>query len=200
MKLARALALATLGCALLVPVTASVAQSASLPNRATTTDTTGDIVFVRVAGDQVLPGGAAKKRTMGDIRTVQVTHTKTAIRVFIKYVELNRVGVDHFHVVQFRTPTRSYEVDLYATTRAWRGDPALYTASGSSPRCTLAWKLDYDLNTALISVPRSCVGNPTWIRAGAGMSNTYGDKRYADDGLTAQPAGRTLTLGPRLYS
>lgn len=199
MKIARALVLVALGCALVAPLaTASAAGTATLPNRATTTDTTGDVAYVRVIDDQVLPGGVAKNRAMGDIRTVQVTHAAT-VRVLIKYVELNRVGRDHFHVVQLRTPRRSYEVDLYATTGRWRGDPTLYTANGTSPRCTLAWKIDYTANTAVISVPRRCIGSPTWIRAGAGMSNTYGDKRYADDGLTYRSATSSLTLGPKLY-
>lgn len=201
MKVARALVLLALGSTLLTPTsTASAADAAPLPNRATTTDTTGDVTYVRRVGDQVLPGGAAKNRAMGDIRTVQVTHTATTVRVLIKYVELNRVGSDHFHVAQIRTPQRSYEVDLYATTGHWRGDPTLYRANGTSPRCTLSWRIDYAANTTTITVPRSCLGNPAWIRAGAAMSNTYGDKRFADDGLTYRPAASTLVLGPRLYS
>lgn len=201
MKVARALTLVALASTLIVPVNvATAAESVTKPNRATTTDTKADVSYVRVVDDEVLPGGPAKGRSMGDIRTVQVAHTASTVRVLIKYVELNRIGVDHFHVVQLQTPKRRYQVDLYATARAWRGDPTLYAANGTGPRCSLSWKIDYVANTALIVVPRSCIGRPAWIRAGAAMANTYGDKRYADDGLTFKPAANSLVLGPKLYS
>lgn len=201
MKSARALALLALGSALLVPISSATAsESVTRPSRATTTDAKGDVTYVRILeGDVVEPGGPAPTRKMGDIRTVQIKHASTSVRVLIRYVELNRVGTDHLHVTQIRTPRRTYEIDLYASTRAWRGTPLIYTTGSTAPKCALSWKLDYDLNTALIVIPRKCLGYPTWIRGGGGMSNTYGPKRFADDGLTAAPAGSSLVLGPRLY-
>lgn len=201
MKSARALALLALGTALLVPISSATATEAvTRPNRATTTDARGDVTYVRILdGDVVQPGGPAPTRTMGDIRTVQIKHASTTVRVLIKYVQLNRVGRDHLHVTQIRTPRRTYEVDLYATTGAWRGKPMMYTTAGTAPKCALSWKIDYDLNTALIVIPRKCLGYPTWIQGGGGMSNSYGQKRFADDGLTARPASGALVLGPRLY-
>jgi hypothetical protein len=63
----------------------------------------------------------------------------------------------------------------------------------------MTWKIDHQAKTVQIVISRSCLGNPAWIRAGAGMTNTYGENRYDDDGLTAAPAGQDLVLGPKLY-
>lgn len=197
MNVARSLVVLAITAACLVPANADA--TVGRPTTATTTDTTHDVTYEIVNGDQVQPGGAAPQRAMGDLHVVKVTQSRTAVRFDTTFVELNRVGTDHLHVYQIKTPRQTYVVDLYATTGAWGGSAAIFGLNGSAPKCKMAWKINYTANTVMLSVPRSCLGNPAWIQAGAGMTSAYGHKRYADDGLTADPAGNNLTLGPKLY-
>lgn len=202
MKSSRVMLLLALVAALaLAGGTATAVTSATKPSGSTTYDRSGDVYFTTtVAGMVPVPGGKATKQRNGDIRTVRVKHTATQVRVRLRYVELAKSGTQHLHVVQLTTSKkRSYEVDLYAGPGAWRGVGELVTGSGATKRCALKWNLDYKANTALIVVPRSCIGKPGWIRAGAGTTSMSGDTRYADDGLTAKKPGQALVLGPKLY-
>ncbi|MET3961702.1 hypothetical protein ABIE44_001636 [Marmoricola sp. OAE513] len=202
MKSSRAVVLLALVAALaLTGGTAGAATSTKKPSGATTYDKAGDVYFTTtVAGSLQVPGGKATKQRNGDIRTVRVKHTATQVRVRLRYVELARSGTQHLHVVQLTTSKKkAYEVDLYAGPGAWRGVGELVDARGASKRCALKWDLDYRANTALIVVPRSCIGRPGWIRAGAGTTSMSGDTRYADDGLSARKPGSVLALGPKLY-
>lgn len=194
MKL-RPAALAALTFVLAVPVVATAAP-APLPSRATTTDVAGD---VRVIGPNGV-GAKAPTRRMGDVRTVQITHTRTAVKLRMTYVALGRVGTDHLHVFAIRTPRRSYEVQVYATAGSWKGTPVLFARNGATPRCAISRNIDYPRRTITVSVPRKCLGTPRWIQAGGGMSASYNGARYADDGLTAKPPASTLVLGPKLYA
>lgn len=199
MKHARLLAVLTLVAALVTPM-ASANGAPGKPHTATTTDATGDVRFVTFRdGDTITGRGTAPRRTQGDVRTVRVEHTGSVVRVSLRYVELTRTGTDHQHVAQIKTPKREVVVAVAAKPGSWNGTASIFTSTGSRMKCALTWKLDYQANTALIVVPRTCLGNPTWIRAGAGMSNTAGQTRYGDDGLTAGTPGNGLRLGPQLF-
>jgi hypothetical protein len=199
MNVLRPLVLIALAAALAVPAgTAGATTPPAHPDTATTTDAVGDVTSVRTVGD-VIVSSPAPKHANGDIKTVKVTHTATSVRILTRFVDLGRIGSEHVHYYRIKTPTRSYEVGLIAKPGAWRGKATL-RRSGKAAACAMSWKIDYDLNSVLLVVPRRCVGTPTWIRAGAGTFTVYGDTQYEDDGRSSTPTQGALVLGPRLYS
>lgn len=193
MKLVRTIVVLTVGAVLALPTAAHADTSPSV-------DAHGDVQSIPIDGDDTASPAAAPNRAQGDITGVKVTHATNTVRVLVRFRELNRTGPLHSHQFLFKTATRKRWVSLDAGTGHWAGKPTTYNGSGTKVRCAVSRTIDYNKNTVLVVVPRSCLGKPRWVRAGAGTITTYSDKLYYDDGFA--PNGSfddELVLGPRVY-
>lgn len=144
---------------------------------------------------------AAPTVTNGDVLRTVFNHAERRVSLRITYADLRRVGQfrsDSVRVVTDEGARR--EVSVFAGPGTWRGQADMVRPSGRPVDCDVAHKIDYDRNVVTISFPRTCVGNPLWVRLGMGAVWMDGESRaYADD---AQIDGRinpeTLKLSPRL--
>jgi hypothetical protein len=70
-------------------------------------------------------------------------------------------------------------------------------------RCPgLRTKRDVGRDTLLLSVPRSCLGNPRWVRAGVVLYTPHPDVDHmrVDDGFSDRTRLTHLSTSRRLYS
>jgi hypothetical protein len=63
--------------------------------------------------------------------------------------------------------------------------------------------IDYGTATVTVSIPRSCLRYPGWVRMGA-WAESWDDATatdYTDDALSGPPTQRpdTMTLSPKIY-
>lgn len=193
MKLARTIVVLTVSALLALPTAAHADSS-------THVDTSSDVQSLPIDGTDTTSPTAVPDRTQGDITSVRVTHATNTVRVLLHFRELNRSGPIQSHQFLFKTATRKRWVSLDAGPGHWGGKPTTYNGSGTKVRCAVSRTINYDKNTVLVVVPRSCLGKPRWVRAGAGSITTDSDKMYYDDGFAATGSfADELVLGPRVY-
>lgn len=149
-------------------------------------DPTGDVAkFTHTDDDQEVveqsPGTAN-----GAITRVRYTHDDRAVIVFAKYRALARSGnvrLDFARIVTSAGWKR--DVTIIAGAGWWGGDATLSRPDGTAEDCTLTHKLDYDDESVTVGIPRGCLGNPGWVRAGLGSIWMNEDITYVDEALTS---------------
>ena len=155
---------AVTGLALLA-VTATVAPAQAA--RLRTSDGAAD-VWVR--GDDGVFAEAGSVANV-DVLGSAVRHTATFVHGSARYATLER-GEDRFVLpVRLRTSAgTSYEVRIVATKEQNGGILTLIRGTADGPvrvPCRGTDHLiDYDEEITAFSVPRRCLGNPTWVRYG----------------------------------
>lgn len=196
MKLARtAVAVAAAALVVLVP---SAANAASLLR----TDTVGDVQTVTLddqgnfSGDPVV----VPTRTIGDITKTRITHSTTTVRVEMYYRALPKAGFINVHQFRFVTDELEREVSVVAGKGNWAGQSTMYTKAGNEYPCsTLRHLVDYTNKRVIVNVPRSCLSNPKFVKAGVGFAAFSGDTMWFDDGQVNAGNGDTLTLSPGVF-
>lgn len=191
MKLIRCVAVLAATALLALPTAAHADSAVGL-------DAKGDVQYVTSADTSTAV--AAPDRTQGDISAVKITHGANKVRVLLRFRELNRAGFIE-HDFYFRTASRVRTLSVESETGSWSGRATMRNGRGTKVRCNLTRTIDYSANTVLVVVPRTCLGDPRWVRVGAGTISTYdGSKIFYDDGgRPAGPLGDNLTLSPRVY-
>lgn len=140
-----------------------------------------------------------------DVLRVVTTHTTDRVKVYARYAEMTSGGL---RVHQFRVYTN--EGVRRRLTVVLDDGRVVYNQldrdSGSKVACAgLRRSIDYGANTVALSIPRSCLSNPRWVRVGFGSmiirdvnDATRGYK--SDDALRSGLSASTsdLVLGPRL--
>jgi len=138
--------------------------------------------------------------TEGDVRRVTVAHTSGRLVVKLKYAELSRTR--WFGVTLVRTSSgKLFEVDLVASKNlGWQGKLTVAAGNGSEIACSGAdRKVDYAVNTVRISVPRSCLGDPRWVKVGVAHVRFVSQSRIFGDDAFSSNVGDNLTFTRRLY-
>jgi hypothetical protein len=176
--------------ALALPLVPSAAEA----NRYTHVDATGDVVQ-STNGSGFTP---ASDRVVGDIAYTTITHKRRNVLMRIQYRDLVPDTEINGHLFTIKTPSMRRDVTLVATKGAYGGRAFMSKPSGKKVTCHVKRTIDYTINRATVKVPRSCLGNPRWVKVGmAGVFLTglgSSDVQYIDD---AQTAG-TLGTGPKL--
>lgn len=160
-------------------------------------DATADVVSVTGASETMAP---APERTNGDIAYSKVNHRARKVVLTLRYRDLEGVGLQS-HFFSIRTPTFTRDVYVVAASGFWGGKAFMQTPRGKRVRCHLAKKIDYTTNTVTVSVPRTCLDKPRWVKvamAQVSFDSVESETIYADD---ARVSGRLLSrpvYGPRV--
>lgn len=174
-----------LSAAALLLFVAPAASAASL-----TIKDGGDDVWV--AGTDGQPDVRTQQVAEADIRRAVVRHGARVVVVRAKFADLTRKGAGLDLVAEIRTDegvrrgvellTNNYTNDPAAreTIRMWKG-------VDQPVRCAVQHKVDYSLNTMSVTVPRTCLGGPTWVQVrihnawlGDGYKHAYVDNPHND--------------------
>jgi hypothetical protein len=176
--------------------------------RHSVSDASGDVVVGGLGKDPEAVS-AAPRNAITDILHVTIDHGVEAVTFEVVFKDLRpRQYLDLTAYV--RTDSTGSRLPAQATALAYRGESSvdLYVADGS--RCaTAAVALDFDINTLIMTVPRSCLDKPRWVEAEV-IAATMRYEAAPDDPSAdavwedhACRTGRTRTAGaeasPRLY-
>lgn len=179
--------------AVLAPTTASAEQWVHR-------DATGDVVEVGFDPEtEQETETPAPDDTTTDVRWVKVTHAARQLRVAMRVEDVARgprLAVLHlrtshgrrFEVARMRAPESSF----YAITR---GDGRFVRCAGKSS------SMDVVTDLVSLTVPRHCLGDPDWVRVGAGyvtFSADMLDDVRADDALR-RGVRDMLRMGPEVH-
>jgi hypothetical protein len=176
----------------------ALAPTAAHADRHTHPDPAGDVVSTAGEAGTTTP---QPTRTNGDIVSSTVIHKGRRVVLQLQYVDLAPSPETHAHAFVLRTPSMRREIDLVATDSVWGGRVFMIKPGGTKVRCHVRKKLDYEANTATVAVPRSCLGNPRWVRVGMANVTFTGfdaaDTQYIDD-AQATGIGTRPVLGPKV--
>jgi hypothetical protein len=140
----------------------------------------------------------------GDVTRAMIDHRYRRVVLKLRYAELERRGF-RFEIALLSTSGGGHFVVFLDTAKelGWQGRASLADLSnlrqGERPCRGLWHEVDYRQNTVKLSVPRRCLDDPRWIRAGIG-GNAIVDPSdlYVDDALSNTYGGR-LAMTRRLY-
>lgn len=152
------------------------------------TDPAGDVLALDFPDPHSAPVETPQPdRTTGDITRVRVQHS--ARKVVLVLAMRQALAPDGWGIVgTVKTERRTYAVRWIRDSRTRKlwlvknpdGNDVVVACRG------LAKKVDNRAGTVRFSVPRSCLGNPRWVRANLSVYDYDGPTRtYADDGLDA---------------
>ena len=175
--------------ALLLPATAHA-------DKAVHRDAVGDVVSVDES-EEITPAPDQKR---GDVTRTVANHRAQRVTFKVKMRELPRRASMHGVSTRIVTKQRSYSLDILRVPGLGK-DPVLSTRRGKVIECDgLTDTRNDKRRTVSFSVPRSCLGNPRWVRLGSRvfhMSN--GTKAFLDeshrDGLDRP---RNIAVGPKV--
>lgn len=187
MKLRSFVAAACVGAAALAPVAATA-------DSYTQVDAVGDVQQAPAKGTVAFT--PASDRADGDIAYTKVSHRKHVVRVKIVFRDLTHAG-PNAEFVRIKSNRLNREVDVFAYPGAWRGKAETSKFNGKKVRCNVRHSIDYVAHRVMINVPRSCLGNPRWVKVAAG-AGTYTDTLvYADD-ARAKSLPNYYVWGPKV--
>ncbi|KRF16174.1 hypothetical protein ASH02_06150 [Nocardioides sp. Soil796] len=188
-----ALALATTVC--LTAGTMSSAHAEKVVHR----DARGDVIRVDYSDesgkDTQTP---TPNTTAGDITATVVDHRRDNVFVTVRYVDLRPRDEMQGHFISLITNERirrDITVFVFASS-SLQGDVEMTTGASKVVKCSgLRTAIDYRANTLRLRVPRSCLSNPRWVRAGIGTFRSPADfdRMFVDD---AGRAGEFRNAGP----
>lgn len=164
------------------------------------TDATGDVTVSTCDDNDNCTETLAPTAKQPDIVRVVTSHTSTQVKAFVKYAELGPAGL-RMHVLRVVTGSGRHLHYSFVTEDGHAVLKELDRDSGAKVACSgLVAKVDNTLNTVLLSVPRSCLGNPSYVRVGfGGAVVTAGTRWRADDAFVSGVTGDSdLKLGPSL--
>lgn len=108
-----------------------------------------------------------------DVDTVVVRHTARRIVVTTTYAELKRQEITLAVSSRMRFDDGPAVGMMVDTWGKWSGTSVLFKKSGAPIECPgFDHAIDYAANTVELIVPRSCVGNPSWVEVNyVGLGN-----------------------------
>ncbi|MDO9457013.1 hypothetical protein [Nocardioides sp.] len=180
---------ALLTCALLLAVPGSArADTWSGP------DPTGDAVTYGYDPDPPPCGTETEGRSRnGDIRRLAVRHTGDDVTLVLRVVGLGKLKQIYLSL-PLRTNRRSYDVVVdfpgKRPVRASLWTPTTYGEPSEPDECgnvyvgggaqglgcpEIAASFDRPTGRVTVTLPRSCLGTPRWVQAGASVQGTHGN-------------------------
>lgn len=195
MRPIRCLVAALVGCVVVVPAPA-------LADSVVRSDPRADVRYVG-QDDEGGYGGSSTPipaRRQGDITTIRVTHNPRLVRVTLGFRELRKAG-SHTHWFVLAGPRWTLDIFVQADRESWTGNHLVYERSEEPDvRCRFSHRIDYRRNTVQVTVPRTCLLNPAWVRAGAETGIEGGMHRFYDKApQRGGPYAASPPVGPRVY-
>jgi hypothetical protein len=183
--------------ALTIPTAASAA--AAPVSRVVLDDPAGDVWAI---GE----GENAEWVSAGDLPTADVVravvrHGRRNVLVRMTFTNLRRVE-PQYYTAMIITPRQLRAVFVSAGPRRWGGRHQLVNGNFGTVKCPrLNHSIDYDTEQISMSIPRSCLGQPNWVRVDMTnfmfRGNTEADfQEVTDNPHSADPDG---SLTRRLY-
>ncbi len=192
-----AAALALPFSALTVPTAASA--TAQPVSRVVLDDPAGDVWAI---GE----GENAEWVSAGDVPNADVVravvrHGRHNVVVRMTFTNLRRVEPQHY-TAMIITPRQLRAVFVSAGPRRWGGRHQLVNGNFGNVKCPrLSHRIDYNAEQVTMTIPRGCLGRPSWVRVD--MSNViFRGKTEADfQEITDNPhsADPASSLTRRLY-
>lgn len=163
-------------------------------------------------------------RTNEDVTRLRVRHTRTHVRVRARFRDLDETVQSHLVTFHLVTNERAWMLDVFRFQRK-DGSPRTMSFLARTPAapdhvdecgdslimvvglsCRKGLVVDLETDTVSASLPRRCLDNPRWVRAGVEshgyLEDDAGTPTYLHDqwGEEAAPADDFLSspLGPRL--
>jgi len=144
----------------------------------------------------------------GDVTRAMIDHRYRRVVLKLRYAELERRGF-RFELAELSTSGGGHFVVFLDTAKdlGWQGRVGLVDLTDATDLDLNVWRpcrglwheVDYEQNTVKLSVPRRCLDNPRWIRAGIGGNAVLGVRGiYVDDALS-NTFGPRLAMTRRLY-
>jgi hypothetical protein len=144
-----------------------------------------------------------------DVVRTLVTHRRHDVEIKLRFAELQRhaMRMEFATIRTGRQPGDNYALTLVVAP----GMIAVQLTNATGPaRCwDMGYRINFRRNTISMSVPRSCLGNPRWIRAGVGAIGFNGslffkkgdNHLYFDDAMNDGFAGfdSRLRMTRKLY-
>ena len=160
-------------------------------------DATGDVFSAPYKSNAFTP---APDRVVGDVIGSTVTHKRHTLVMQLRYRDLELGSEINGHVFVVRTPTMRRIVTLVAANAFPNGGVRVTKPNDAVVTCRVPHRIDYTANTATVVVPRSCLGNPKWVKvamAGASFTGfTSTSTMWIDDALSS---GTHTVFSPRVY-
>jgi hypothetical protein len=179
-----------------VPLIPSAAQADTYRH----SDVAGDVVSFTGASETPTP---APDRANGDVIASTVKHTRTKVIAQMTYRDL--ANADGFNGHFFRIKSNKMRRDVTVVTASGIKPQVVVTKpNGKKATCNVKRSVDYSLHTVTVTVPRSCLGNPRWVKVGmasvfmTGVGND--DTQYVDDALLSGGVPSTgPTYSPKVF-
>lgn len=184
LKLLRSAVLMT--AALAVPLVPTAAHA----DKYTHADGAGDVYSSVGQSGTYTP---APDRVIGDVLSSTIQHKRRNVVMRLQYRDLVNDSEYDAHVYLIHTSKMNRVVNLYASNLVPGGRAVMTKPNGKRVSCHIGRKIDYDLNTATVVVPRSCLGEPRWVKVAMGGVMFTGagatDTTWLDDALSAGTSG-----------
>lgn len=184
-------AVATVACAALLLGTAPPPAAAESQSHA---DASKDVLRVRLADGQVT---RLRSDRAHDIVRSRAVHRGSVLRLSVEVRRLART--DYIASWYVRTPEHTWwmhydkEQGAPYTSLFHAGGPEVLDCDG------LRGSASRRADRVTVRVPRSCIGNPRWIRFGSSVGHETNDHVVLDDGrLDAGILATKCRLGPRV--
>jgi hypothetical protein len=161
-----------------VALTAAATLGLSMPTaQAATnshTDGTGDVWITTYPNDGGDPDPAtlSSESVNVDLIGVTVTHGTKKVRAVASYVDLQKTGEGFGFSLQIQHGNDYFYEGADAAAGYWRGRPSFSSGQSNAGCKGDTVDIDYDANTISVSVPRTCIGKPNYIRYAA-FAMTY---------------------------
>jgi hypothetical protein len=186
----RARAVAVLTAVLLV---VGVTAGAATADEQVLRDPAGDMWRTQFAGGTA----EAPQMRLGDVRRAVFRHGRPDIVVRQRFTELRRAGRYAQYTVRLQSGSGQYrEVVVSAAPRSWRGTVAVFNRR-DRVGCEATHRIDYAANTVVMTVPRSCLGDPERVRGAA--ANSWAHQRD-DEFLSDNPHHTRAVVRARTWS
>lgn len=161
-------------------------------------DARHDVVRVALDGPSDAAAEPAPRNVNTDILRVQVNHRRDRVT---STLTLRKLPTKRWVAAwEIRTDTpQLFQLDLFR----YRGlrDFTLRRNNGQEVTCPgLDKRIDPENRTIRVSVPRTCLGDPHFVRVGAGIGIDSRKFNFADDSLRDHGVNDNHTkLGPKLH-
>jgi hypothetical protein len=150
-------------------------------------------------GDVTRSGKPAPNIAQGDIVRVLFDHRAHRVVIKLRYRALKRQWI-RVEGVELVTPKASFQMVHETPWRGnWQGHLTFFR-NDNEKRCRgLGHHVDYRANTVRLSVSRSCLGRPRWVRGSEYTHREMGNVSYIDNALRRWHVEPGLPKTRRLY-
>ena len=190
---------------LAAPVLAALAAAAtvSAPAGAATGTATSDVSLTDATGDVWSIGegeneeyGPAGDMPTADVVRAVVQHRRGSVVVRMDFADLRRQDPAAY-TAMIITPEKLRAAFVTTGPRRWAGKHMLVNGNYGNVRCPgFAHTVDYDADRVVMTLPRTCLGRPRWVRVSMTNYMYAGDteatfQEFTDNPHTADADGGT---------